>query len=196
MQRGKLILVTGGARSGKSSFAEKLAAEMKKNVIYLATCEPLDEEMARRIDVHKKSRPSDWDTVEEPLAASSVIAEKGSSDCVILLDCLALLVSNLLLSGREQPDTYTGRAVLAEIERLAKTSRNSAAHVIIVTNEVDMGLVPEYPIGRLYRDVLGKANQIIAAAADEVYLLISGIPVDVKKLAVSKLQRGQLNLET
>lgn len=190
MERGKLILVTGGARSGKSSFAEKLAKEANKDVTYLATCQALDEEMALRIEEHKKRRPKNWKTIEEPLNASSVIEKEGKSDRVILLDCLALLVANLIFSKGDSTSELIDQAVLNEIKTLAKVSKDVPASVIIVTNEVGMGIVPEYPLGRAYRDTLGKANQILASEADEVYLLICGIPVNVKQLQAITKKNG------
>lgn len=187
MERGKLILVTGGARSGKSSFAEKLAKETNKDVTYVATSQALDEEMTLRIEEHKKRRPKNWKTIEEPLNASSVIEKEGKSDRVILLDCLALLVANLIFSKGDSTSELIDQAVLNEIKTLAKVSKDVPASVIIVTNEVGMGIVPEYPLGRAYRDTLGKANQILASEADEVYLLVCGIPVNVKQLqAITK----------
>jgi len=190
MERGKLILVTGGARSGKSSFAEKLAKEANKDVTYLATCQALDEEMALRIEEHKKRRPKNWKTIEEPLNASSVIEKEGKSDRVILLDCLALLVANLIFSKGDSTSELIDQAVLNEIKTLAKISKDVPASVIIVTNEVGMGIVPEYPLGRAYRDTLGKANQILASEADEVYLLVCGIPVNVKQLQAITKKNG------
>lgn len=190
MERGKLILVTGGARSGKSSFAEKLAKKANKDVTYLATCQALDEEMALRIEEHKKRRPKNWKTIEEPLNASSVIEKEGKSDRVILLDCLALLVANLIFSKGDSTSELIDQAVLNEIKTLAKVSKDVPASVIIVTNEVGMGIVPEYPLGRAYRDTLGKANQILASEADEVYLLICGIPVNVKQLQAITKKNG------
>ena len=190
MERGKLILVTGGARSGKSSFAEKLAKEANKDVTYLATCQALDEEMTLRIEEHKKRRPKNWKTIEEPLNASSVIEKEGKSDRVILLDCLALLVANLIFSKGDSTSELIDQAVLNEIKTLAKISKDAPASVIIVTNEVGMGIVPEYPLGRAYRDTLGKANQILASEADEVYLLVCGIPVNVKQLQAITKKNG------
>jgi len=190
MERGKLILVTGGARSGKSSFAEKLAKEANKDVTYLATSQALDEEMALRIEEHKKRRPKNWKTIEEPLNASSVIEKEGKSDRVILLDCLALLVANLIFSKGDSTSEPIDQAVLNEIKTLAKISKDVPASVIIVTNEVGMGIVPEYPLGRAYRDTLGKANQILASEADEVYLLVCGIPVNVKQLQAITKKNG------
>ena len=190
MERGKLILVTGGARSGKSSFAEKLAKETNKDVTYVATSQALDEEMTLRIEEHKKRRPRNWKTIEEPLNASSVIEKEGKADRVILLDCLALLVANLIFSKGDSTSELIDQAVLNEIKTLAKISKDVQASVIIVTNEVGMGIVPEYPLGRAYRDTLGKANQILASEADEVYLLICGIPVNVKQLQAITKKNG------
>lgn len=116
-----------------------------------------------------------------------MIEKEGKSDRVILLDCLALLVANLIFSKGDSTSELIDQAVLNEIKTLAKVSKDVPASVIIVTNEVGMGIVPEYPLGRAYRDTLGKANQILASEADEVYLLVCGIPVNVKQLqAITK----------
>ncbi|HCD72279.1 bifunctional adenosylcobinamide kinase/adenosylcobinamide-phosphate guanylyltransferase [Thermovirga lienii] len=194
MREKKLILVTGGARSGKSSFAERLAKEAQKPVTYIATCQPLDEEMAFRIQEHRKRRPKNWKTVEEPFNPTDIIAKEGKSDGVILLDCLALLVSNLLLREKDPNDPKSFSRVIEEIENLAITCRSVKGEVIVVTNEVGMGVVPEYPLGRTYRDLLGKANQIMALYSDSVYLLVCGIPVDVKQLN-RVLEKGVYDLQ-
>jgi len=182
MANNKLILVTGGARSGKSSFAEKLAREAGKDVTYVATAQPLDEEMAKRIYEHKRSRPQNWKTVEEPLNVAPVIEQESKRGNVILLDCLALFVANVLLAQEDPTGEKASQKILCEIEKLATTCKKAQGEVIIVTNEVGMGIVPEYPISRTYRDLLGKANQIMASYADIVYLMVCGIPIDLKSL--------------
>lgn len=193
--RGQLILVLGGARSGKSSFAETLvkgtgSKVTGSKVTYIATCQALDGEMAERIQLHQERRPAGWVTVEEPLQVADRLLELDSD--VVLLDCLTLLVTNLLLAEdlsqsiakREGvlPEGDKTKAILAEVERLAAVARDHQAKVVVVSNEVGMGLVPEHPLGRSFRDVAGWANQIMAAYADKVYMVIAGIPVEIKEL--------------
>jgi len=178
---GKLTLILGGARSGKSSFAERLASASGLQVVYIATAQPLDDEMAKRIVIHRKKRPKNWLTLEIPKQiAVSLSSQKFQAD-LILLDCLSLLVSNLIVDAsveENNPDEYaTGKIVETEIEQLLETIRLTSADWIIVSNEVGMGLVPPYPLGRLYRDLLGWTNQQIAAFAQEVYFMVAGIPM-------------------
>ncbi len=170
---GKLIFITGGARSGKSAFAQKLANNLSKRVIYIATAGARDKEMKLRIKIHRKNRPSHWKTVEREKNITEVLSRIAEKNEVILLDCLTLLVSNLLLSGRKN--------VLREIRQLVNKIRELKATVLIVSNEVGMGIVPDNKLARRFRDMAGKANQIVAQAADEVYLVVSGIPVKVKR---------------
>jgi adenosylcobinamide kinase/adenosylcobinamide-phosphate guanylyltransferase len=177
--RGKLVFVTGAARSGKSFFAEKMALKLEGQVIYIATCVPGDDEMLDRVSRHQARRPAHWQTIEEALDPVLVIKEFDELGHIFLLDCLTLLVSNLLLQtnielGEEQ--------LLQKITELAMVSRESAADVIIVSNEVGWGIVPGDPLSRLYRDIIGRANQTIAAYADEVYITIAGIPIELKAL--------------
>ncbi|NPV52602.1 MAG: bifunctional adenosylcobinamide kinase/adenosylcobinamide-phosphate guanylyltransferase [Firmicutes bacterium] len=179
-----LILITGGARSGKSRFAEQLATSLGARVAYVATATPGDEEMKARIEMHRGRRPPGWETIEEPCDVSKAIELLTCGQCghdadVVLVDCITLLVSNLLTAGKGED------AVLEEISRLAEVARTSRIPVIIVSNEVGMGIVPEYRLARLYRDVHGRANQILAAAAREVYVLFAGIPLEIKRLAQS-----------
>jgi adenosylcobinamide kinase/adenosylcobinamide-phosphate guanylyltransferase len=181
MNRGKLIFITGGARSGKSNFAEKIALSLGKPVVYLATGQPLDKEMADRIKKHKAKRPTDWETYEEPIEVSELVSSLGREKEVILIDCLTLLVSNLLLREKNKVGNPPWEEkILLEIEKLTEISYQVPAQIIIVSNEVGMGLVPDNPLGRVYRDILGRANSIIANKADQVFMMISGIPLKIK----------------
>ena len=166
-----LVFVTGGARSGKSGHAERRARELGgEGVTYLATAEGLDDEMRARIERHQRDRPAAWPTVEEPLAVPEVLA--AVSTPVALLDCLSLWVSNLMLSGR------TDEAVLTRVDELLSAARPLT--LIVVSNEVGSGVVPDHPLGRRYRDLLGRANAKVAAAAQEATLLVSGLPIPLK----------------
>jgi len=181
MHRGKLIFITGGARSGKSSFAEKIAAKKSKEVAYIATSQPLDDEMKIRIKKHKDRRPTNWKTYEEPIEVRKLVSRLGLEKEVILIDCLTLLVSNLLLRKENKVgDPKWEEEILIEIKKLAEVSYKIPARVIIVSNEVGMGLVPDNTLGRVYRDILGRANSIIANKADEVFMMASGIPLKIK----------------
>lgn len=177
--RGKLIFVTGAARSGKSYFAEKTAAKLQGEVIYVATCVPGDDEMRDRVARHQARRPVEWQTIEEPLDPARVIKENDRPGCIFLLDCITLLVSNLIFEPDSEPDE---ERILHKIKELAGVGYESAAHVIMVSNEVGWGIVPADPLTRLYRDIIGRANQIIAAYADQAYVTIAGIPVELKAL--------------
>ncbi|MGB9858411.1 MAG: bifunctional adenosylcobinamide kinase/adenosylcobinamide-phosphate guanylyltransferase [Moorellaceae bacterium] len=176
--RGKLVLVTGGARSGKSRFAEELARGRGKEVIYVATSRVTDEEMAERVALHKMRRPVEWQTIEEPLKLAHVIEEWGAPRRLLLVDCLSVYVSNLLVEGNMEK-----AEVLREIKEMVHKAWESPADVIVVSNEVGSGIVPCYPLGRLYRDLLGWANQEVAGLADEVYYVVCGLPVEIKALA-------------
>ncbi len=171
-------LITGGARSGKSRFAEQFATAYGAPLCYLATAQPLDAEMDERIACHRVRRGSDWHTVEEPLALPQTLSRLDGSYRAILVDCITLWLTNLLLQGREDAD-QEGQ-VIAEVQRLAATLRSMTTPVILVTNEVGMGIVPEHRLGRLFRDLAGQASQILAATCDEVYTVISGIPLKLK----------------
>jgi adenosylcobinamide kinase/adenosylcobinamide-phosphate guanylyltransferase len=181
MHRGKLILITGGAKSGKSSFAEKIAAKTNQEVAYIATSQPLDEEMRYRIKKHKDRRPANWETYEEPIKIKELINNLGFKKEIILIDCLTLLTSNLLLREEDKiGDPQWQEDILLEIKKIAESSYKIPAQVIIVSNEVGMGLVPDNPMGRVYRDILGQANSIITDKADEVFMMVSGIPLKIK----------------
>jgi len=191
---GKLTLILGGARSGKSSYAERLATGRGGQVLYIATAQPLDGEMAERIANHQKKRPASWQTLEIPGAVGALLQSRMQSGTlpagVILVDCLTLLVSNLLLavsSGAGEDLTVDEEAATAlvetEVTQLLEAVRATPAEWIIVSNEVGLGLVPPYPLGRVYRDLLGRANQRLASQAEQVIFMIAGIPMHLTPLA-------------
>ncbi len=210
--RDRLILVTGGARSGKSTFAERLAAQLAEprggRVTYLATSETNDVEMAARVAAHRAVRPAAWTTVECPLEVPAAVREHAGAP-VFLLDCVTFWVTNLLFAGgafggSAPPDegfNYDKDLLPADEERAASVRvsagvsdllaacAETGATLVAVSNEVGLGVVPEYPLARLYRDQLGWANQRLAAAADRVYFLVSGFPLDVTALAASPLSQ-------
>ncbi len=181
-----LILVLGGARSGKSAYAEELAARLGNRVLYVATAEALDEEMRARVIAHRARRPASWQTLEAPLNVGQAL-EAHAPGCgadLVILDCLTLLVSNAILSAAPnapEPDADSAWAtVRAELDALLVAHRRLGVPFIIVSNEVGSGLVPPYSLGRTYRDCLGWANQALARAADRVILMVAGLPLDVK----------------
>ncbi len=187
---GKLIFILGGARSGKSSYAETRAVEMGGDkVLYVATAEAKDEEMAERIKMHRTRRPAGWQTLEAAQNIAGVIMNDQTHPKVILIDCLSMLVSNILVTHAAPESAHTPTIALEkvidpqvheEIEALLSLIKQNEANFVIVSNEVGMGLVPAYEMGRLYRDILGRANQKIARAADEVIFMVSGLPMQVK----------------
>lgn len=234
-ERGTLTLVLGGARSGKSSFAERLAtawageatanaagaapppsgagrvtssdettAPSAGRVTYLATAQALDDEMRERITRHQADRPANWTTVECPLDVPQAVREHAAGTDVFLLDCVTFWVTNLLFAagagGEQQPEglgDFTKEFIAADVERAAALRVERAldallaavhatgATLIAVSNEVGLGLVPEYPLSRLYRDELGRANHRLAAASARAYLLVAGLPLDLKALAAA-----------
>ena len=181
---GKIVFVLGGARSGKSAWAERRALELEaegRTVVYIATCErrPDDAEMSDRIARHRSRRPSSWSTVEVPFAVAEEL-ERLTPGTVALLDCLSLWVSNLLLAAPERGYEATSDEILERVEEFLDSARRSSADVIIVSNETGCGVVPASRLGRLYRDILGWANQAAAREADEVWLLVAGLPQRIK----------------
>ncbi len=180
--KSRLILVLGGARGGKSTYAQNRAEEIGGSaVLYVATAEALDDEMKARIAVHQAERPAGWRTLEAPSLIGAPLAEEARGVTVVLVDCLTLLSSNALLASGDDPTTEQAEAaVAAEVDALLGALETSDATWIVVSNEVGLGLVPPYPLGRAYRDALGRANQRLAAAADEVYLLVAGLPLTLK----------------
>lgn len=178
----QLILILGGARSGKSSYAQKLALELAgPDVLYIATAQAFDDEMRARIAAHRAERPAGWRTLEAPSLLATPITEAIGPARVVLLDCVTLLASNALLALGEEPSAQAAEAAVdAEISALLAAQRESHATWIVVSNEVGLGLVPPYPLGRAYRDALGRANQRLAAAAARVLFMVAGLPLTVK----------------
>jgi adenosylcobinamide kinase / adenosylcobinamide-phosphate guanylyltransferase len=198
---GKLTLILGGARSGKSTFAEKRATEVGgEKVLYVATSETKDEEMVERVEKHRSERPTAWETVEAPRnvaqalrqAQDTAIRGERSGASVILLDCMTFLVANHLMDAaapEDNPfddpsadpfDAQIEADVVAEVEALIEYGQEADVELLVVSNEVGLGVVPPYELGRAYRDILGRANQILARHADEVQLLVAGIPMRIK----------------
>lgn len=172
----RLILITGGARAGKSRFAQTLAEQgSHKRRLFLATAVACDPEMKTRIAAHRRSRNGLWKTLEEPVALPkripSTFLQKGS---LLLLDCLPTLTTNLMLAGHSE------KRIETRMKALFKACRRPGVTTLVVSNEVGFGIVPDNPLARQFRDLLGKVNQQAASAADEVYLLVAGIPVKVK----------------
>jgi len=183
---GKIVLVTGGARSGKSSFAETYVANLGVKTAYIATAQALDDEMALRIDLHRARRPADWLTYEAPLDADKVLTEAIIQAEAVLFDCLTMYVSNMLLFAGAPPKSEERLSqIQAEITKLLDSAKAGGATVVFVTSEVGLGIVPENALAREYRDLVGLANQQLAVAADEVYLVVSGLALEVKKNAVN-----------
>jgi adenosylcobinamide kinase/adenosylcobinamide-phosphate guanylyltransferase len=176
-----MTLILGGARSGKSSYAQKLAEETGRSVTFLATAQALDEEMSTRIEKHRAERPTGWETLEIPCNIASQASQIESE--VVILDCITLLVSNLLMQF-VQDDLVDEKpfmlAVQKEVEGLIAAIDEHNQDWFIISNEVGLGLVPPYPMGRVYRDALGWANQRLAREADKVILMVAGIPMMVK----------------
>lgn len=188
----ELILVLGGVRSGKSAFAERLAQAISDKVLYVATAVATDDEMLDRVAMHRKRRAASWQTAELPENVGSSLRHLAGAVDVVLIDCLSLLVSNILFGvpgSRSEVDVVVGDTnrmgddVWRELDELIESYRDSSATFIVVSNEVGNGVVPPYPAGRLFRDTLGLANQRIAAAADKVYLLVAGVPIELKTLS-------------
>jgi adenosylcobinamide kinase/adenosylcobinamide-phosphate guanylyltransferase len=170
----KMIFITGGCRSGKSRYALQYANQHYSTKLFLATCEALDEEMAQRIENHKKVRGPEWQTIEEPVEIIRRIRECGGNGGVILIDCLTLWLYNLLMKWDDD------LKIIDETERLIDIIKQSPTSIIVVSNEVGMGIVPADPLSRRYRDLLGAMNQRVAEALDTVIFMVSGIPIFLK----------------
>lgn len=184
---GRLILVTGGARSGKSSFAEEKAGSFGKNILYIATAIAFDNEMKERIRRHRMQRPEGWETLEAFRDFSRVLPHMLERRDAVLLDCVTVMISNIMLQkemdweGLSVDDMNEAeREVAGQVESLLTIIKEADMPFILVTNELGMGVVPPTVLGRAIRDIAGRANQQLARAADEVYLCVSGIPVRIK----------------
>lgn len=190
MRGGKLVLVSGAVRSGKSTFAEKLAKKSGCEVVYVATAQALDDEMQDRIRIHRDNRPAAWQTVEAPFVLEKVLWRHGGKpNRLLLIDCLTMWLSNILLQkvgfqGEKMSQVKTNpelrAAIMARVKNTAVLAAKLAAEVVVVTNEVGWGLVPDKPLARLFRDLSGAANQAFADRADRVYLLVAGLPQRLK----------------
>lgn len=191
---GKLIFILGGARSGKSTFAIELAGSglsrfhRDEKVAYIATAAPGDDpEMERRIEEHRKMRPSHWLTIEEPVEVEKALAGLGKKFKVVIIDCITLLLTNWLLKEVTKVENLEvkdyldkEKSILEMIENLGRAAKKTELTVMMVSNEVGMGIHPENRLGRYFRDMAGQANQILATAADEVYSMTAGIPLKIK----------------
>ena len=168
-----IVFITGGARSGKSSFALKEASKVPGRKAFIATAEPLDEEMRRRIKMHKKARGPEWETFEEPRELASLIKRLKGRYRALVIDCLTLWLSNIM---RKQTETL----IKKDLEELIGTVRKTGSVLYIVSNEVGMGIVPANASARRFRDLAGIMNRKVADIADEVYMVVSGIPMKIK----------------
>ncbi len=182
----RLTLILGGARSGKSTYALQLARAHGGRVLFVATATAGDAEMAARIARHQAERPPSWETRELPQSVGQALLADPPQADVLLLDDLTLLVSNVLLAALDDPTATDAQRqaeamVRAEIDALRRAQQTLPLAWIVVSNEVGLGLVPPTPVGRLYRDVLGRANQQLAAAADTVVLMVAGLPLFLKE---------------
>ena len=176
----RLSLILGGARSGKSTFAEALAQKRGgDDVLFVATAEALDDEMRERISNHRVARPGNWRTLEAPREVARALQSMPSTR-VTLIDCATLWVSNILLAN----ENVATETMMRELDALLAWYRASSSELMVVSNEVGMGLVPDNALGRAYRDLLGAVNRKLADAADEVFFLVAGLPIEVKSRAV------------
>lgn len=177
---GELVLILGGARSGKSTAAERMARDGDR-VLFIATAEALDEGMRRRIENHRRYRPRHWHVLEEPLHLSEALIPLVDRYDTFILDCVTLWVSNLLL--KEEPEVDVEPGALQAVERLLEVIQAAGGRWILVSNEVGQGIVPASRLGRTYRDLLGRVNQLVASRADRAYLMVAGLLLELTALA-------------
>jgi adenosylcobinamide kinase/adenosylcobinamide-phosphate guanylyltransferase len=185
-----LVLITGGARSGKSSFAERYAAHLGGSGMYIATCQLYDDEMRERVDRHKRDRVTSgfpWMTVEEPYdlaarldAISGPVSHESDERPLVLVDCLTLWLTNWLLTEENDPGA---ERTTAKMKELVEAAVRFDGNLLLVTNEVGSGIVPEYRLGRVFRDLAGQLNRQLAAVSDQVFLVTAGIPLEIKSRA-------------
>ena len=185
---GNIVLITGGARSGKSTYAEKLATETKGRVLYIATSIPFDDEMKDRVKKHKERRPTTWNTFEGYKNLKQVFYNSKMHFDTILLDCITIMVTNLMFDrARDNFDDLIDeeidkmeKEILQEVADFIDEAEKSSKEIIIVTNELGSGIVPEYKMARIFRDIAGRVNQYIASRAHEVHMVVCGIPMKIK----------------
>ncbi|MCM8785672.1 MAG: bifunctional adenosylcobinamide kinase/adenosylcobinamide-phosphate guanylyltransferase [Candidatus Omnitrophica bacterium] len=167
---GKIIFITGPVRSGKSRFAVKIAKEKFKNVVFIATGKPIDDEMKERIKKHKESRPKEWKTIEEEIDIENFI-KNGNA---YIIDCLTTWITNLIVNG------YKEKEIIRKVEKLIENIRKTNSSAIIISNEVGWGIVPENKLARDFRDIIGNIHQIIVEKSDIFYLIVAGVPLKLK----------------
>lgn len=182
-----IILVTGGARSGKSNFAESLCIKQNNRTAYIATSIPFDDEMKNRVKKHQESRPKEWKTYEIYKDIYSIVEELDNNHDTVIMDCVTLMVNNLMFTygievykATSQELNELEEYIKEQIKKLMETIKKTNLYFVIVSNEVGMGIVPENKLSRIYADFVGRANQLIAKYSDEVYFVVSGIPMKVK----------------
>ena len=182
-----IILVTGGARSGKSNFAESLCIKQNNNTAYIATSVAFDDEMKSRVKKHQESRPKDWKTYEIYKDIDSIVKELDENYNTVIMDCVTLMVNNLMFTYGIEVDKATSdqldeleNYIRDQITKLLEAVKKTNLYFVIVSNEVGMGIVPENKLARIYGDFVGRANQLISKYSDEVYFVVSGIPMKVK----------------
>lgn len=182
-----IILVTGGARSGKSSFAESLCITQNNKTAYIATSVAFDDEMKNRVKKHQESRSKDWKTYEIYKDIYSIVEELDKNHDTVIMDCVTLMVNNLMFTHGIEVDEATSEElnelenyIREQITKLLEAIKKTNLYFVIVTNEIGMGIVPENKLSRIYGDFVGRANQLIASYSDEVYFVVSGIPMKVK----------------
>jgi adenosylcobinamide kinase/adenosylcobinamide-phosphate guanylyltransferase len=179
--KSNITLILGGARSGKSSYAQSLAQESGKSVTFVATAQALDDEMSARIQKHRAERPPDWETLETPLNLAACVKQIRSN--VVILDCITLLITNLMMQFVKDDlvdEAMFMAAVRKEIDEFVDALHEREQNWLIISNEVGLGLVPPYQMGRVYRDAIGWANQRLAREANKVIFMVAGISMEVK----------------
>ncbi len=184
---GQITVVTGGARSGKSSYAEELVGSCGEKIAYIATALALDPEMEERIEKHQLQRPGSWQTFEESYSPATMLSNHGAEFDAVLLDCLTVLTSNIILEQDVDWESFSRQRlaeveahVMTEIKAIVTAAGKLPGHLVAVTNEVGFGIVPNNPLSRFFRDCAGRVNQLMATEADVVYLVVSGIPMKIK----------------